>query len=185
MCIVCHMFVILSACQLALYYYSPLYSRLEQLVWPYAASTAFSCQIFQTFKASRNWAKAGVLVSSPAPMVQFFFIYEAGMEPSPLLLRPFIGLLCQLWAIDINDYGAVSEMNEWQGKPAPVPICPPRIPHDLTVARSQAAAVGSRPLTASVTPSSVRYKIIARQLRGRTDVGACSHSSALWSRREY
>jgi hypothetical protein len=31
-----------------------------------------------------------------------------------------------------------------QRKPAPVPLCPPQIPHDLTWTQSQAAAVGSR-----------------------------------------
>jgi hypothetical protein len=45
------------------------------------------------------------------------FIYEAGVEPSPLLLRPFIALLYQPWMIDGDDCGAVSGMNEWQGKP--------------------------------------------------------------------
>jgi hypothetical protein len=33
-------------------------------------------------------------------------------------------------------------------KPAPVPLCSPQIPHDLTWARTRAAAVGSRRLTA-------------------------------------
>jgi hypothetical protein len=33
-------------------------------------------------------------------------------------------------------------------KPAPVPLCPPHLPHDLTYARTRAAAVGSRRLTA-------------------------------------
>jgi hypothetical protein len=33
-------------------------------------------------------------------------------------------------------------------KPAPVPLCPPQIPHDVTWARTRAAAVGSRQLTA-------------------------------------
>jgi hypothetical protein len=32
-------------------------------------------------------------------------------------------------------------------KPAPVPLCPPQILHDLTWDRSRAAAVGSRRLT--------------------------------------
>jgi hypothetical protein len=31
---------------------------------------------------------------------------------------------------------------------APVPLCRPQIPHDLTRARTRAVAVGSRPLTA-------------------------------------
>jgi hypothetical protein len=33
-------------------------------------------------------------------------------------------------------------------KPAPVPLCPRQIPHDLTWARTWAAAVGIRRLTA-------------------------------------
>jgi hypothetical protein len=45
------------------------------------------------------------------------YIYGAGVEPSPLLLRPFIGLLHQPWMIDGDDCGVISGMNEWQGKP--------------------------------------------------------------------
>jgi hypothetical protein len=33
------------------------------------------------------------------------------------------------------------------GKPAPVPLCPLQIPHDLAGARTWAATVGSRRLT--------------------------------------
>jgi hypothetical protein len=33
-------------------------------------------------------------------------------------------------------------------KPAPVPLCPPQIPHDLTWARTRAAVVGNRRLIA-------------------------------------
>jgi hypothetical protein len=40
----------------------------------------------------------------------------AGVEPSPLLLQPLIGLLRQPWMMDGDDCGAVSGMNEWQGK---------------------------------------------------------------------
>jgi hypothetical protein len=32
-----------------------------------------------------------------------------------LLLQPFIGLLCQPWMIDGDDYRAVRGVNEWQG----------------------------------------------------------------------
>jgi hypothetical protein len=46
----------------------------------------------------------------------YSFIYGAGVEPSPLLLGPFIGLY-QLWMIDGDDCGAIKGMNEWQGKP--------------------------------------------------------------------
>jgi hypothetical protein len=44
------------------------------------------------------------------------YIHGAGVDPSPLLLRPFIGLLYQPWMIDRDDCGAISGMNEWQGK---------------------------------------------------------------------
>jgi hypothetical protein len=50
-------------------------------------------------------------------LFSFFFIYCAGVEPSPLLLWPFIGLLYQPWMIDGDDCVAVSGMNEEQGKP--------------------------------------------------------------------
>jgi hypothetical protein len=40
-----------------------------------------------------------------------------------------------------------AKRNNWT-KPAPVPLCPPQIPHDLTWDRTRAAAVGSRLLTA-------------------------------------
>jgi hypothetical protein len=45
------------------------------------------------------------------------FICEAGVEPSPLLLQPFIGLLYQTWMIDGDDWVAISEMNDLQWKP--------------------------------------------------------------------
>jgi hypothetical protein len=35
------------------------------------------------------------------------------VEPSPLLLRPFIGLLYQSWMIDGDDCLAIGWMNEW------------------------------------------------------------------------
>jgi hypothetical protein len=41
----------------------------------------------------------------------------AGVEPSPLLLQSFIGLLHQPRDIDGDDSGIVTGMNEWQGKP--------------------------------------------------------------------
>jgi hypothetical protein len=55
---------------------------------------------------------------------------------------------------DDDECGAVGEMTIGSGnrssrrKPAPVPPCPQQIPHDLTQARTQAAAAGSWRLTA-------------------------------------
>jgi hypothetical protein len=55
---------------------------------------------------------------------------------------------------DKGNCGAIGGMNIGRGnrstprKPAPVPLCPLQIPHDLTWARTRAAAVGSQRLTA-------------------------------------
>jgi hypothetical protein len=38
-------------------------------------------------------------------------------------------------------------MTYWQGKPVPVPFCPPQIPHGLTPARTRASEVRRRRLT--------------------------------------
>jgi hypothetical protein len=65
----------------------------------------------------------------------------------------WVGLLYQPWMID-DDYGAIGGMRIGRGnrstrrKPAPVPLCPPQIPHDLTWDRTWAAAMGSQRLTA-------------------------------------
>jgi hypothetical protein len=40
------------------------------------------------------------------------FVYGVGMELSPLLLRPIIGLFCQLWMIDNGDCKAISGLNK-------------------------------------------------------------------------
>jgi hypothetical protein len=91
------------------------------------------------------------------------------VEPSPLLLRSFIGLLYQPWKTDGVDCG----LNEWQGKPkyrskpAPVPLSAPQIPHDLTRARTRAIAVASRWLTAWAT--------------GRPASNRPAHRPTLWS----
>jgi hypothetical protein len=66
-----------------------------------------------------------------------------------------------------------SNQNDWQGKskdskkPAPVPLCPPQIPHDLAWAWTGAATVGSRRLTAWATtrPSVCILTLFASNLR--------------------
>jgi hypothetical protein len=68
------------------------------------------------------------------------------------LSRPLIGLLCQLRMID--KYGAFGGMRIGRGnrsnrtKPAPVPLCAPQIPYDVTWDGTRAAVMGSRRLTA-------------------------------------
>jgi hypothetical protein len=62
--------------------------------------------------------------------------------------------LYQSQIIKDGDCGAIGGMKFGMGnqstrrKPAPVPLCPPQIPHDLTWARTRAEVVGSRRLTA-------------------------------------
>jgi hypothetical protein len=73
---------------------------------------------------------------------------------SPLGTSATVGLLYQPRMLDDHDYGAVGGMRIGRGnrstrrKIAPVPLCPPQIPHDLTWDRTRAAAVGSQRLTA-------------------------------------
>jgi hypothetical protein len=85
-----------------------------------------------------------------------------------LLRRPLIGLLYQPRMIDDDEYGVVGGMRIGRGnrstrrKPAPVPLCLPQIPHELLWARTRAAAVGSRRLTAwamTLSPTSLTQAI--------------------------
>jgi hypothetical protein len=97
--------------------------------------------------------------------------YWAEVEPSPLLLRQFIGLFYQPWKIDGDDFGAIDGMNEWQGQPAPV--CPPQISHDFTGARTRATVVASRRLTAiSTAQPSVGRKLNSERAPHHSDVTA-------------
>jgi hypothetical protein len=84
----------------------------------------------------------------------FFLVSLGGVRLSPLGTSATIGLLYQPRMIDDDDYGAVGGMRIGKGnrstqrKPAPVPLCPPQIPHALTWDRTRAASVGSQRLTA-------------------------------------
>jgi hypothetical protein len=77
-----------------------------------------------------------------------------------LVRRPLIGLLYQPRMID-DECGAVSGMRIGRGnrstrrKTAPVPLCPPQIPHGLTLAQIRAAAVGNRPLSYGAADRSI------------------------------
>jgi hypothetical protein len=77
-----------------------------------------------------------------------------GVRLSPLGTLATTGLLYQPRMVDDGEYGAVGGMGTSRGnrstrrEPAPVSLCPPQIPHDLTWARTGDAAVGSRRLTA-------------------------------------
>jgi hypothetical protein len=72
-----------------------------------------------------------------------------------LVCHPLIGLLYLTRMIDDDDdeCGAVGGMRIGKGnqsirrKLAPLSLCPPQVPHDLTWARTWAATVGSQQLT--------------------------------------
>jgi hypothetical protein len=71
-----------------------------------------------------------------------------------------LGTVATVWPIyqpqmtDVDECGAVGGMKIGRGnqstrrKPTSGPICPPQTPRDLNRARTRAAAVGSRRLTA-------------------------------------
>jgi hypothetical protein len=80
--------------------------------------------------------------------VVFFLVSLGWVRLSPLGTSATGGLLYQPRMID-DDYGAVGGMRIGRGnrstrrRPAPVPLSPPQIPHDLTWDRTRAAAVGT------------------------------------------
>jgi hypothetical protein len=86
-------------------------------------------------------------------MSLFFLVSLGGLKLSPLDTSATGGLLYQPRMID-DDYGAAGGMRIGRGnrstqrKPAPVPLCPPQIPHDLTRDLTRAAAVENRRQTA-------------------------------------
>jgi hypothetical protein len=61
----------------------------------------------------------------------------SGVKLSPLGTAANISLLYQSQTIDDGDYGVIGGMKIGKGnrstrsKPAPMPLCPPLIPHDL------------------------------------------------------
>jgi hypothetical protein len=86
--------------------------------------------------------------------LSYFFCFLRWCETWVHLVRRILtGLLYQPQMTDDDKCGAVSGMRIGRGnrssrrKHAPVPLCPPQIPHDLTWARTRAAEVGSRRLT--------------------------------------
>jgi hypothetical protein len=80
------------------------------------------------------------------------YYYFSRVRLSPLGTAATTGLLHQSQMIDDGDCGAIGGLKigrdnrNTRRKPAPVPLCPPEIPNDLT--RNWAAAVESRRLTA-------------------------------------
>jgi hypothetical protein len=61
--------------------------------------------------------QTSILLKLAANPSFYKFIYAAGAEPSPLLLRPLIRSFYEPWMIKGDDYGTISGLNERQGKP--------------------------------------------------------------------
>jgi hypothetical protein len=95
---------------------------------------------------------------------------------SPLGTSATVGLLYQPQMIDDN-YGAVGGMRigranrSTRRKPAPVLLCPPQIPPDLTWDRTRTSAVGSQQLTAwaMARPQRIRLRYIVKKYVGCRD----------------
>jgi hypothetical protein len=105
-----------------------------------------------------SWEKMLRLIVNPAIKMHFYcFIFPMRWDCVHLVLQPLFGLLYQPQIID-DDCGAISGMRigrenrTTRRKTAPVPLCPPQIPHDLTRARTRVVAVGSRRLTVWAIP---------------------------------
>jgi hypothetical protein len=99
---------------------------------------------------TRHWAQ---LICTSLVFIYFSF-FGLGWDWVHLALRSLFRLLYQPRMIDDDKCGAVGGMRTGSGnrsnrrKPAPVPLCPPYIAHDLTWTRTRAAAVESQQLTA-------------------------------------
>jgi hypothetical protein len=108
-----------------------------------------SCNIVSTGK-HKNTLRLWVICEA---FTFFFLVSLGGVRLSPLGTSATVGLFYHPQMID-DDYGAVGGMGigrrnrSTQRKPAPVPLCPPQIPHDLTWDWTRAATVGSQRLTA-------------------------------------
>jgi hypothetical protein len=121
---------------------------------------------------------AGNTASSSSPVVAwrhcchgevFFSFLGVGWDWVRLARRPLTGLLYHPRMMDV-ECGAVGGMRIGRGnrstwrKPAPVPPSPTQIPYDMTWARTRAAAVGSRRLTAWATVRSAERCLLGNRL---------------------
>jgi hypothetical protein len=102
----------------------------------------------------REVSQTVVLGPHPRRFSCHFFIILSGVRLSPLGTVATTDLLYQPQMIDDGDCGAISGMKTGRGNrstrrtPAPMPLCPPQISHDLFRARTLAAALWSQRLTA-------------------------------------
>jgi hypothetical protein len=120
-----------------------------------ATLNSISCNFPQFFKIDHGCSlsrQSEVLHYTPSSF--FFLVSWGGVRLGPLGTAATTGLLYQPQMIDDGGCRAIGGMKIGRGnrsarrKPAPVLLCPQQIPHDLTWARTRAAAMGSRRLTA-------------------------------------
>jgi hypothetical protein len=122
----------------------------------------YECWIVITFLGTSTVLTTVVFLSSSSTS---FFFFLVGWDWVHLVRRPLIGRLYQARMMVDNECGAVggirigSRNRSTRSKPATAPLCPPQIRHHMTWARTRAAAVGSRRLTAwaMARPSSTYY----------------------------
>jgi hypothetical protein len=78
----------------------------------------------------------------------FIYLWDWSGTESTITASIYWPIL-QPWMIDVDDFGAVSGVHEARStgstpsKPAPLPLCPPQIPHDLTQTRTRSNSVGT------------------------------------------
>jgi hypothetical protein len=105
------------------------------------------------FRVQRHLPSLAGTFPLQLPSWTSFQFLGVGWDWVHLVRRPLVGLLYQPRMIH-DKCGVVCGMRMDKGnrstrrKPAPAPLCPPQIPHDLTRAWTLAAAVGSRRITA-------------------------------------
>jgi hypothetical protein len=89
---------------------------------------------------------------SPYNVMQFSFCFDGvGLylyETSPLTVPLSIPQVIHEWIWSSGEVILTGETEGLGGKPVPVPLCPPQIPHGLIGERTRASAVISRWLTA-------------------------------------
>jgi hypothetical protein len=93
------------------------------------------------------------------------------VDPSLLLLRPLTVLFFQTMILELLVNCIISKGNfRTRRKPAPVPLCPPQLPHEMIQAQTRAAAVGSRRISARVTGPTSVYMIIGCVVADQNDL---------------
>jgi hypothetical protein len=138
---------------------------LSELLWTFYAIQPHLFSIKQTTECYSYIWKRG---SCNSPLtIYFFIIILSGVRLSPLGTAATTGLFYQPQMIHDGDCGAICGLKIDRGtrstrrKPAPVPLCPPQIPHNLTQARTRAARMGTKLLTAWVIVRPVLWLVLS------------------------